>query len=123
MSLFGNLLWIFFGGGLILCVEYLAGGVILCATIIGIPFGVQVFKLAGLSLTPFGRQICRGRAAAGCLGTVMNVLWILSGGIAISVTHLVFALLTGITIIGIPFARQHIKLASLALAPFGAVVR
>ncbi len=123
MSLLGNLLWIILGGGILLFLEYLIGGLLLCVTIIGIPFGVQVFKIAFLALLPFGREVETTGRTTGCLGILMNVLWILLGGIAITITHLVFAVLTGITIIGLPFAKQHIKLAALALMPFGTAVR
>ena len=119
MSTLGNILWILIGGGLIIFLEYLFSALILCVTIIGIPFGVQCMKLSLLSLVPFGREIVRKDAASGCLDVTMNILWILVGGIWISLTHLIFAFLCAVTIIGIPFARQHIKLASLAISPFG----
>jgi len=119
MSTLGNIRWIIIGGGLIIFLEYLFSALILCVTIIGIPFGVQCMKLSLLGLVPFGREIVRKDAASGCLDVTMNILWILVGGIWISLTHFIFALLCAITIIGIPFARQHIKLASLAISPFG----
>lgn len=122
MSLLGNLLWIFLGGGLFLFLEYVLGGIVLCVTIVGIPFGVQCIKLSLLALTPFGRRVHDSHAASGCLAVVMNVLWIISGGIALVVTHIVFAVLCAVTIVGIPFARQHMKLAALALTPFGKTV-
>lgn len=122
MSLLGNILWIILGGGIILFFEYLISGLLLCITIIGIPFGIQCIKISTLALLPFGREIRQTEKAAGCLATFMNIIWILLGGIWISLTHFVFAILCAITIIGIPFAKQHIKLASLALVPFGKVV-
>jgi uncharacterized membrane protein YccF (DUF307 family) len=122
MSLLGNILWIIFGGGIILFLEYLISGLLLCLTIIGIPFGIQCIKISILALLPFGREIRNSERASGCLSTVMNIIWILIGGIWISLTHVVFAILCAITIIGIPFAKQHIKLASLALVPFGKVI-
>jgi uncharacterized membrane protein YccF (DUF307 family) len=123
MSLIGNVLWIVLGGGILLFLEYLIGGLLLCVTIIGIPFGVQAFKLSILALLPFGREIEVTKSASGCLSVVMNVLWIVCGGIWITVTHLVFGLLCAITILGLPFAKQHMKLAALGLAPFGARIR
>jgi uncharacterized membrane protein YccF (DUF307 family) len=123
MSLIGNVLWVVLGGGFFLCLEYLISGLLLCVTIIGIPFGVQAMKLSLLALLPFGREVVTTQRAAGCLSLVMNVLWILLGGIWITVTHILFGLLCAITIIGLPFAKQHMKLAALALAPFGATVR
>jgi uncharacterized membrane protein YccF (DUF307 family) len=119
MSTLGNILWILIGGGLIIFFEYLISGIVLCLTIIGIPFGLQCIKLSILGLLPFDREIGRKESAGGCLATIMNVIWILIGGIWISLTHVIFALLCAITIIGIPFAKQHLKLASLALTPFG----
>ena len=119
MSTLGNILWIFIGGGLIIFFEYLISGLLLCVTLIGIPFGVQCMKLSLLGLVPFGREITRKESASGCLATTMNVIWILIGGIWISLTHVIFAFLCAITIIGIPFAKQHLKMASLALTPFG----
>jgi uncharacterized membrane protein YccF (DUF307 family) len=123
MSLLGNILWIILGGGIFICLEYMIGGILMCLTVVGIPFGVQCFKLAVLGLLPFGQEIIPTKNAAGCLTTIMNVLWILLGGIWITVTHLIFAVLCAITIIGIPFAKQHLKLASLALTPFGKTLK
>jgi len=119
MSAIGNILWIVLGGGVFLFFEYLLAGFILCVTIIGIPFGVQCIKLSVLALLPFGKEITQNKSGTGCLSILMNILWILIGGIAIALTHLVFGILCAITIIGIPFAKQHMKLASLALTPFG----
>lgn len=123
MSIVGNVLWIMLGGGLILFLEYLLGGCILCCTIIGIPFGLQQIKLARLALLPFGREIVQTQRPEGCLVIGMNILWIIVGGIAITLTHLLFGLLCAVTIIGIPFAKQHMKLAALALMPFGRDMR
>lgn len=123
MSVIGNILWVFLGGGVFLFLEYVLGGVLLCVTIIGIPFGIQCIKLALLALLPFGRRVEDTRRASGFLAVVMNVLWILLGGIWIVATHVVFGVLCALTIIGIPFAKQHLKLASLALTPFGHRVR
>ena len=105
-----------------ICLEYLISGLLLCLTIIGIPFGVQCFKLAFLGLVPFGKDVVDRESYTGCLAIGMNILWILLGGIWIALTHVVFAVLCAITIIGLPFAKQHIKLASLAITPFGRTV-
>ncbi len=118
MSTLGNLIWLIFGG-IVIAVEYVVSSLLLMATIIGIPFGVQTLKLAVLALWPFGKTTVQRRGTTGCLYTLMNILWIVLGGIWISLSHILFGLLLAITIIGIPFARQHFKLASLALAPFG----
>ncbi|NOZ13727.1 MAG: YccF domain-containing protein [Acidobacteria bacterium] len=119
MRILGNILWIILGGGIFLFFEYLLGGVLLCITIIGIPFGIQCIKLSMLALLPFGKRVTDGGNANGCLPVFMNILWILFGGFWIALTHVLFALLTAITIIGLPFAKQHMKLAGLALVPFG----
>lgn len=123
MSLIGNVLWVLLGGGIILFVEYLIGGLVLCLTIVGIPFGVQCLKLALLALLPFGKEITHTKSASGCLSTVLNVVWIVVAGLPLALTHLVFGVLWAITVIGLPFAKQHLKLASLALTPFGHEVR
>ncbi|MDE1192320.1 MAG: YccF domain-containing protein [Arachidicoccus sp.] len=120
MNLIGNLIWIIFGG-FIVFVEYMVGGIILCATIVGIPFGIQCFKIGVASLAPFGLKITNSNMGitSGCLGTILNIIWIFCGGIWIALTHLAFGLLLCITIIGIPFGRQHFKLMSLCFTPFG----
>jgi uncharacterized membrane protein YccF (DUF307 family) len=122
MKLLGNIIWLLFGG-FFMFLEYLIAGFILCLTIIGIPFGIQIFKLSMVALWPFGTTVESQPIAGGCLNTFMNVLWIFLGGIWIALSHLLIGLLFAITIIGIPFARQHFKLAGLALTPFGKVVR
>jgi uncharacterized membrane protein YccF (DUF307 family) len=121
MSFLLNVLWVIFGGGLVLCLEYLVAGIILCATIVGIPFGVQCFKIAGLALWPFGKQLdaIPGVEASGPLTLVFNVIWLLVAGIWIFATHVLLAVGLALTIIGLPFALQHLKLGMLALAPFG----
>ena len=123
MSFVGNILWVLLGGGIFLFLEYLFAGLVLCLTIIGIPFGVQCMKLSFLALLPFGKEVTQTTPPGGCLSTIMNILWIIFGGIAIAATHLVFGILCAITIIGIPFAKQHLKLAALSLTPFGHTFR
>lgn len=118
MKILGNIIWLVFGGFAIF-LEYMVAGLALCVTIIGIPFGIQSFKLGVLALWPFGQKIELMDYAPGCLSTIMNILWFFVGGIWILLTHLLFGILLGITIIGIPWAKQHFKLASLALTPFG----
>ena len=122
MSILGNILWIILGGGIFIFLEYLISGFVLCLTIIGIPFGVQCLKLSFLGLVPFGKEVVDKESYTGCLAVFMNVLWILLGGVWITLTHIIFAVLCAITIIGLPFAKQHIKLASLALTPFGRAI-
>lgn len=121
MRLLLNLLWIVLGGGFVIWIEYILGGLLLCLTIVGIPFGVQCFKMAGVGLLPFGKDIVDDpeSSGSGCLGLVLNVIWFLVGGLWIALTHLSLAIASAVTIIGIPFAVQHLKLAVLAVAPFG----
>lgn len=116
-----NLLWAIFGGGLITAVEYLLIGLVCCVTIVGIPFGLQCFKLAGLALFPFGKDFTSEGKGAVSFG--LNIIWLVFAGIWIFLTHLVLAVPLACTIIGIPFAYQHVKLGMLALAPFGTRIR
>lgn len=118
MKILGNIIWLLFGG-IVMFIEYIVAGVLMCLTIIGIPFGIQIFKLSTLAIWPFGSTVVNTPQSNGCLNTFMNVLWIFLGGIWIAVSHLLFGVLFAITIIGIPFAKQHFKLAGLAITPFG----
>jgi len=122
MNLLLNLIWLILGG-FIVVLAYLLGGIMLCITIIGIPFGVACFKLAGLALAPFGREVREKEPPAGALAVIMNVIWILLPGLELAVFHFLMALLLGITIVGIPLALQHLKMTRLALLPFGFEVR
>lgn len=122
MSLIGNIIWLVFGG-LVTAIEYLCAGIIMCFTIIGIPFGIQAFKLAMLSLWPFGHKVVRNEKNIGVISTIMNFFWLLFGGIWICLTNIFFGILLAITIIGIPFAKQHFKMAELALTPFGREIK
>ena len=118
MNFLGNLIWLIFGG-IIIAIEYLIGSIILMATIVGIPFGLQTLKMASLSLWPFGRDTVVHSRASGCLYIIMNIIWLLTGGLWIALTHAIFGLILCITIIGIPFGLQHFKLTAIALSPFG----
>lgn len=117
-----NLLWAIFGGGVVLALEYALAGLVCCLTIVGIPFGLQCFKLAGLALFPFGKDYDDG-GQRGAGNALLNVLWFIFAGVWICITHLAAALTLAVTLIGIPFAIQHVKLAMLALFPFGVRVR
>ena len=117
MKLLGNVIWLVLGG-LLTSVMYLCGGLLMCVTVIGIPFGVQLIKFAGLAFWPFGKNVTMD-PASGCLTTFFNILWVALGWWEIAVVHLIFGLLLCITVIGIPFGKQHFKLARLSLVPFG----
>jgi uncharacterized membrane protein YccF (DUF307 family) len=122
MNLLGNLIWLLFGG-LASALGYIVGGIVLCFTIIGIPFGLQCFKLAGLVLWPFGRQVVYNSSSNGCLTMLFNIIWLVCGGLYTALVHLFFGALLLITIIGIPFAKQHFKLLEISMMPFGKEVR
>ncbi|MDR1609930.1 MAG: YccF domain-containing protein [Candidatus Symbiothrix sp.] len=118
MRLLGNIIWLVFGG-IFVSIGYLLASIPLIITIIGIPFGIQTVKLAILALWPFGKTIKDRGNSGGCLCLVMNIIWLVFGGLEICLLHLFLGLLFCITIIGIPFGKQHFKLAALALTPFG----
>ena len=119
MSLIGNIIWIIFGGFAV-ALEYIVAGLVLCITIVGIPWGLQCFKIGVASLTPFGLTVrSTPEPASGCLNFFMNIIWVIFAGIWIALTHLFFGIILAITIIGLPFAKQHFKLMSLSFAPFG----
>ena len=122
MSIVGNILWFIFGG-LLIFLDYCIGGIVLCISIIGIPFGIQCFKMSKMALMPFGREVFDQKQPTGVLAIIMNILWLVFFGIEIALTHLIFAALCAITIIGLPFAKQHIKLIALAISPFGKEIR
>ena len=106
-------------GGFLISLYYALIGLLFCITIIGIPFGVQLFKIAGFALWPFGHQVTAGSNDTSVLSIVMNIIWIIFGGIEIALMHAGFGIFFCITLIGIPFGLQHFKMALLALAPFG----
>ncbi|MGN6163961.1 MAG: YccF domain-containing protein [Flavisolibacter sp.] len=121
MNTLGNIIWLLFGG-LFSVLGYCVGGFALCLTIIGIPFGLQCFKLAGFVLWPFGRRAVSTASSGGCLSVLLNIVWIVCGGLWIAIGHIVFGFLLFITIIGIPLARQHFKLVEISLMPFGKTI-
>jgi uncharacterized membrane protein YccF (DUF307 family) len=118
MNTIGNLIWLLFGG-LFSALCYLIGGIALCLTIIGIPFGIQCFKLAQFVLWPFGRMAVSSASSSGCISLLLNIIWIVCGGLWLAIGHMVFGLVLAITLIGLPFARQHFKLIEISLMPFG----
>jgi uncharacterized membrane protein YccF (DUF307 family) len=122
MSLLGNILWLIFGG-LIAGLGYILGGLLTCITIVGIPFGIQAMKIGVATLTPFGKQIVEIPEANSPLRLILNVIWLVLFGWEIALAHATSALILAITIIGIPFALQHLKLIPLALLPFGRALR
>ena len=124
MRLLGNLIWLLFGG-LETGIAWWLAGLLAAITIIGIPFSIAAFRIGTFSFWPFGREVVarpepdEGRKLLVLLG---NIVWIVLGGIWLALAHLLFALLLAITIIGIPFALQHLKLAQLSLTPYGKMI-
>jgi uncharacterized membrane protein YccF (DUF307 family) len=101
MNLLGNLVWLIFGG-FAAALGYFFGGLALCLTVAGIPWGLQCFKIAGLVLWPFGKQIISNGSGTDCLSLFCNIIWLICGGLYTALVHICFGLLLFITIIGIP---------------------
>lgn len=118
MNFLGNLIWLIFGG-LMAAIGYFFGGIVLCITVIGIPWGLQCFKIAGLVLWPFGKKVVSDSDNMGCLNILFNLIWILSGGLYTAIVHIVMGAILCLTIIGIPWGKQHFKLVEISLMPFG----
>jgi uncharacterized membrane protein YccF (DUF307 family) len=117
MSLLGNLIWLVFGG-LITALGYILGGLALCLTIVGIPFGLQSIRLGLATLAPFGKEVVVEEGREGGLALLFDIIWIVVAGWEIALAHLTAALILAITIVGLPFARQHLKLIPVAIFPF-----
>ena len=123
MRLLLNILWFILGGWLSMLAWALAG-LLMAITIVGLPWTAAAFRLAGFSAAPFGRQIVPPYAGdrRGGLDTVLNILWFVLAGWWLALQHLLLAAGLFVTIIGIPFGLQHLKLAILSIAPVGARV-
>lgn len=117
MKILGNVIWFILGGFIIAALWFIMG-LLLCVTIIGIPFGKQLFKMSRMVLTPFGKDVVLDPGKH----IIMNILWLIIIGPGTAVLFLIFAVLCFITIIGIPFGHQWLKLMKLGLLPFGAKV-
>jgi len=125
MSLILNILW-FVLGGFLTGLGWILAGLLMIVTIVGIPWARAAFTIASFSFAPFGRmavdrRMLTGREdiGTGALGFLGNVIWFVLAGWWLALGHLAAAIGLGITIIGIPFAIQHVKLALLAVAPIG----
>jgi uncharacterized membrane protein YccF (DUF307 family) len=119
MRLLGNIIWLIFGG-IVAAIGWFLAGLILCVTIIGLPFGVQCMKISAFVLWPFGREIEVGNFGVG--GLLFNIIWLILFGWEFALGHFVTGLIYCVTIIGIPFGLQHFKLAKLGFIPFGATI-
>ena len=122
MSLIGNIIWLIVGG-LLAGLGYILGGLLLCLTIIGIPFGMQSIRLGVATFAPFGKELREADGGSGFLKLLFDVVWIVLFGWEIAVAHMVLAVILAVTVIGIPFAVQHVKLVPVALFPFGKELR
>ena len=117
MSVFGNIIWLIFGG-FFAGLGYILGGLVLCITIVGIPFGLQAIQLGVATMAPFGKEVKPNERAGGLLSLVFDVIWLLVAGWEIAIAHLIGGIILAVTIVGLPFARQHFKLIPVALFPF-----
>ncbi|MBR6536210.1 MAG: YccF domain-containing protein [Lachnospiraceae bacterium] len=118
MRTIGNILWMLFFG-LWSAVSWFFLGLLWCVTIVGIPFGKQCFKIAGLVFWPFKKDVDTNFGKH----PVANIIWIIFGGLELAMAYVVGGAICCITVIGIPFGKQCFKLAALSLAPFGAKVK
>jgi uncharacterized membrane protein YccF (DUF307 family) len=128
MTLLLNLIWLIFGG-LFMGVAWFFAGLLVAITIIGLPWAASCFRIGGFTLWPFGREavdrrLMTGREdiGTGPLGTIGNIIWLLTLGIPLAIGHVAAAVACAVTIIGLPFAWQHIKLAQISLWPIGTEV-
>jgi len=128
VSLLLNVAWIVFGG-LYMAIGWLIASVIMAITIIGIPWARAAFNIAAYTLMPFGQKAVsradyygREDTGTGPLGLIGNVIWLILAGWWLALGHLITAILLAVTIIGIPFAWAHLKLAGLALWPIGKMI-
>lgn len=118
MSFLGNLVWLIFGG-LVSGLSWLVSGVMWCISIIGIPYGLQCFKFARMSFTPFGHDVEYG---GGAVSFLVNVIWFFLNGWWMALGHFIIGCVWCLTIVGIPFGLQFFKIAKLSLSPFGSSV-
>lgn len=128
MSLLLNILW-FILGGFAAGLAWFLAGVILAITIVGLPWAGAAFRIGLFSFAPFGRQLIdremvtgRGDLGTGAMGGLLNIIWFVLAGWWLAIAHIVIAIPQAISIIGIPFAWQHVKLAGAAIAPIGKTI-
>jgi uncharacterized membrane protein YccF (DUF307 family) len=128
VSLLLNIFWLIFGG-VWMAVGWLFAAIIMAITIIGIPWARAAFNIASYTMLPFGRKaVSRAEylgthdAGTGIFGMIGNIVWLVLAGWWLALGHLITALLLAITIIGIPFAWAHLKLAAIALWPIGKMI-
>lgn len=117
MNAFGNIIWLIFGG-FFTALGYILGGLALCLTIVGIPFGKQSIRIGIATLAPFGTEVVEDETGDGFIKLVFDVIWLLVVGWEIALAHLTAGAILAITIVGLPFAKQHFKLIPVSLFPF-----
>ena len=122
MKTLGNVIWLVCGG-FFSALAYITGGLSLCLTVIGIPWGIASIKIGLATLAPFGLGIEESRDSGGVLQLVLNLIWFVLWGWVVALHHILWALVLAITIIGLPFAKQHMKLVPLACFPFGKALK
>lgn len=124
MKLLLNILW-FLWGGWLSGLLWLLGGLILAVTIVGLPWALAAWRIAGFAFWPFGKRIVSRRElghsdiGTGPFGFVLNIVWFIFAGWYIALSHLVIAVTEAVTLIGLPFAFKDLQLAQLAFAPVG----
>ena len=128
LSLLLNLLWIVFGG-LWMAVGWLIAAVLMAITIVGLPWARAAFNIASYTVLPFGQKAVSRAQYSGStdvgtrpLGVLGNIIWLVLAGWWLALGHLVTAILLAVTIVGIPFAWAHLKLAGVALWPIGKMI-
>jgi uncharacterized membrane protein YccF (DUF307 family) len=122
LALILNIIWFIFGGGFIAALLWLLGGLLLFISIIGIPFGFAALRIANFTAFPFGRELVDAELVGEptVVGTTLaNILWILLAGIWLFIGHITAAIGFALTIIGLPFAWAHLKLALASFMPLG----
>lgn len=129
LNLILNVVW-FILGGFVAGVAWLIGALVLAITIVGLPWAPAAVRIGLFAFAPFGRhvvprQVINGRddLGTGCMGGVLNIVWFVFAGWYIALAHVLIGVAQALTLIGIPFAIQHFKLAGLALAPVGKTIR
>lgn len=118
MKLLGNIIW-WLCGGLEAAIGYFTASLSLAVTIVGIPVAWQTAKIGVLCLIPFSAQVESTSCPPGCIRIPLNIVWLIFGGLWAWICHIIFGVMLYVTIIGIPFGKQHFKMAKLSLAPFG----
>jgi uncharacterized membrane protein YccF (DUF307 family) len=122
VTLLLNIVWFFLGGGLVAGLAWVLLGILLALTVIGIPFAVAAFRIAGFAAWPFGRTLVDARTIGDepIVGTgPANLLWIIVAGIWLWISHVLAGIAYSLTIIGIPFGFAHFRLAAVSFAPLG----